>query len=216
MRDETYERTLQFGEVDYNKTGKQVNRIELEIKLEIKKGKPCFTASGAIWNSFYTDIIMGGQCIDDIYNDYRGQLSNRKTYEAIMALWERWHLNDMNAGCVHQRKEGWTDMLIDSSKPKTQDNMRAWKSYEEITEELKTTCKLCEEVKTVVVKMGKFNDGLLGKPCSTCGYKYGTAWLYEPIEVHDLREILQLLEIEGMEQWKIIRSYEGWLVKAIS
>lgn len=29
-------------------------------------------------------------------------------------------------------------------------------------------------------------DGLLGKPCPTCGYRYGSAWLYEPVPEHVL------------------------------
>lgn len=27
---------------------------------------------------------------------------------ALVALWERWHLNDMRAACEHQRELGWT------------------------------------------------------------------------------------------------------------
>lgn len=45
-------------------------------------------------------------------------------------VWDKWHLNDMRAGCKHQT---------------------TWK-----------------------------NDKV-GVPCSVCGYKYGSAWNYEPL-----------------------------------
>jgi hypothetical protein len=32
-------------------------------------------------------------------------------------------------------------------------------------------------------------DGLLGKPCSVCGYKYGTAWLKEELPPEIVAEI---------------------------
>lgn len=51
---------------------------------------------------------------------------------ALIALWDRWHLNDMQAGCDHQRALGWT-------------------LYDEHPSE----------------------------PCPTCGYRFGSAWLYE-------------------------------------
>ena len=45
-------------------------------------------------------------------------------------VWDHWHLNDLRAGCEHQRQAGVT---------------------------------------------------LVNDPCPTCGYKYGTAWLFEAV-----------------------------------
>lgn len=36
-------------------------------------------------------------------------------------------------------------------------------------------------------------DGLLGRPCPTCGYQYGTKWLYRAIPAKDEKIILNLL-----------------------
>ena len=36
-------------------------------------------------------------------------------------------------------------------------------------------------------------DGILCKPCPVCGYKYGSAWNYQPIPAEDEKTILQLL-----------------------
>ena len=35
----------------------------------------------------------------------------------LRAEWERWHLNDMRAGCEHQIKAGWGTRPIDPAKP---------------------------------------------------------------------------------------------------
>lgn len=36
-------------------------------------------------------------------------------------------------------------------------------------------------------------DGILGRACPTCGYKYGTKWVYRPIPAEDEKIILDLL-----------------------
>lgn len=73
----------------------------------------------------------------------------------LAAICDRWHLNDMHAGCEHQRELGW--------KP------AAFGTPEYVN---RTDC--------------------VGKPCPTCGYRYGTAWLYEEIPSYvwdDLRRM---------------------------
>ena len=111
MNDKTYAKKFQFGKVDYNLTGRRSYLVELEMELKINENKPVFTVCGQIWNVGHTDIVTGGQCVDNIYNKFKGQLKNRETYETIMALWKRWHLNDMKAGCIHQ--DGWkTEAMI--------------------------------------------------------------------------------------------------------
>lgn len=56
-----------------------------------------------------------------------------KMLDKLIAIWERWHLNDLQAGCAHQRKLGWN----------AKDH--------------------------------------LNQPCPACGYRYGNAWLFEPV-----------------------------------
>jgi hypothetical protein len=95
-------------------------------------------------------------------------------------VWARWHLNDMRAGCEHQRAEGWNKRPIDPSRPtdtygthfegqrQASWNMLAW------------------------VRPEDHPDGLLTRPCPVCGYRYGTAWLTEelPQEIRDYVESL--------------------------
>ena len=87
----------------------------------------------------------------------------------LARLWDRWHLNDMRAGCEHQRAERWDERPIDPAKPlrsygrhfegQTHDswNMLTWVTRKE------------------------HPQGLLGFPCPVCGYKYGSAWIKEEV-----------------------------------
>ncbi len=168
-----YTKKYQFGKVDYNNNGKKANLVEIEINLEFKDKKPVFTATGNVWNVRHTDIVMGGQCIDSIWEEFSGQIEMPSLYKEIMRLWKKWHLNDMKAGCKHQRAAKWEDKLIDSAKPKTQDNMRVWQGVED--------------------------GGLLGKACDKCGYKYGTQWLYESIDHKDLTKIYKLVGMDVLD-----------------
>ncbi len=102
------------------------------------------------------------------------------TVAHLLEVWKRWHLNDMRAGCEHQRAEGWADRPIDPNKPmdtygkhfdgQKQDswNMLVW------------------------VRRDEHPEGLLCEPCPTCGYRYGTAWKHEVIPT-DILDFLSIL-----------------------
>ncbi len=82
----------------------------------------------------------------------------------LQEIWDRWHLNDMRAGCEHQRKN--------------------WNTSEEIRFPN-------GQVKTAGwVKETEHPKGLLSKPCEECGYKYGSAWLFEEVP----QEVINYLE----------------------
>lgn len=55
-------KTLNFGKIDFNGTGRKINAVTIEIKLE----DGIFGAHGEIWNAHNTDIISGGQILDII------------------------------------------------------------------------------------------------------------------------------------------------------
>lgn len=197
-------KTYNFGKIDYYGNGRRSCPVELEIELKPTDKGEEFTASGNIWNNLYTDIIMGGQCIDDIWDEYGTQLQNRKLYQEIMELWKKYHLNGMNAGCIHQRMEKWDEVLLDDSKPKTQDNMAVW-TYpkDDMLTAIKRgildrlhgkTYKIARKIlKVNVWSTNQHKKGLLTKACKVCGYKYGTAWLFEEIPAEDLARIKQLI-----------------------
>lgn len=111
------ERTISFGKVaTYG--NRPINEVTLEVRLETTDpDKPRFSVSGNVWNASQTDIVRGGQCIDTIWNEYGTQLNNPELYQCIMGLWERNHLNDMNAGCEHQREMKRNNDNIESPCP---------------------------------------------------------------------------------------------------
>lgn len=51
---------------------------------------------------------------------------NVAKFKKLLEIWSNWHLNDMKAGCVHQRELGWDKELIDPALPATQENMKTW------------------------------------------------------------------------------------------
>lgn len=187
-----------FGKVDYNGNGRKTHEVTIEIELKQENGKETFTAGGNVWNSKHTDIVMGGQCIDDIWKEYGNQLENRKLYQMIMRLWKQYHLNDMHAGCIHQ--DGWENILLDDSKPKTQENMAIWTypldtPLEAIGRYILS--KLHGKAFKVARKFIKINGwatnqhkkGLLTKACKICGHKYGSDWQYRAIPDYDMKVI---------------------------
>lgn len=105
-------------------------------------------------------VVNAGQCLKSLVEMY----PCNPLMQSIAAVWERWHLNDMRAGCEHQRAEKWEDIPVDPDQPKdaylitkgyTGWNMMIWKPYDQ--------------------------GGFLNKPCPTCGYGYGSKWLFEKL-----------------------------------
>lgn len=130
--------------------------------------------------------------------------------EQLLDIWDQWHLNDMSAGCKHQIRDGWKNKKVDIVKvtdrtwklygkaaedkklahnmltrarnaamrgkeykprsPRTQALMQL--GIIKIATERKNACQVWES---------EHPDGLLTKPCPTCGYKYGSQWLVRPL-----------------------------------
>ena len=50
-----------------------------------------------------------GQCYDEILTGIPNQGWTKKDVEKLIDIWKRWHLNDMNPACQHQRELGWLE-----------------------------------------------------------------------------------------------------------
>lgn len=92
-------RTCELGKVDYTGKGRRDHAVTLEWSLE--NGR--FSMSGAIWNRLRTDWKVGGQCMDSI----AALFPANALVQEMVTVWRRWHLNDLRAGCEHQRALGW-------------------------------------------------------------------------------------------------------------
>lgn len=114
---------------------------------------------------------------------------NGEALDKFLEVWRHWHLNDLRAGCEHQRAEGWDKRPIDPSKPidtygkhfdgqqSTTWNMLAWVTPQE------------------------HPDGLLTKPCPVCGYKYGSQWLYEAVPQEIIEYLQSIRETDLTPAW---------------
>jgi hypothetical protein len=133
------------------------------------------------------DIDGGGQTLDALRQvidqdiDVRG-VTRPPTSDLrrILDIWERWHLNGMRAACAHQAADGWRTRRIDPNKPAD-------------------TYGLHFEGQTHAswnllgwIRPDEHPDGLLAKPHPECGYRYGSAWLYEPLPGDVLADVRRI------------------------
>jgi len=51
------------------------------------------------------------------------------------------------------------------------------------------------------IKPSEHPEGMLGKPCEVCGYKYGTAWLREEVPQDVLDFLVSLPAATGTPAW---------------
>ena len=125
--------------------------------------------------------VGGGQCLDTLREVAQPVLGWTLDELAEVAdLWDAWHLNGLRAGCAHQIAEGWNKRPIDPERPlrdygqfvgtASTWNMLAWVHPEE------------------------HPGGLLTKKCPTCGYPYGSSWLFEPLPGYVVARIKALFD----------------------
>ena len=68
--------------------------------LEVVNNVPIFTASGNIWNASHTDIVSGGQNLDELAKLFPHNLK----FQRIVEVWREYHLNDLQAGTKIQQE----------------------------------------------------------------------------------------------------------------
>jgi len=113
-----------FIKIEYSQKGDKKNLSLSGVIAPMSNGN-ARGACGQIRDEFFGDKGFRSYQDEDIkYN----QGWDKESFLKLLSIWNAWHLNDLRAGCEHQRAEG-----------------------------------------------------VLLKPCPVCGYKYGSAWLYEPV-----------------------------------
>jgi hypothetical protein len=173
-----------------------------------------------------------GQCVEAL--DHITTLSPGWTPEMVRRLkaeWERWHLNDLRAGCEHQRKgldlskkvevvsykltseahrlrERTLAVLAKAAlagekfeltpRERALAGMTKWFKPRFQPPDADSPLSGCYEVERGETKSigwvypHEHPEGVLGLACDVCGYKYGAAWLYEPVP-EDVLEFLASL-----------------------
>src|SRR5690242_10172950 len=99
-----------FGAEQSRKIGRYYSALHLKVCIEIEEkedGKRRLSISGDTYRPGARDIESGGQILEDVrrlLNDKTATLNKpRAVIERLLEVWDRWHLNDMRAGCKHQR-----------------------------------------------------------------------------------------------------------------
>jgi hypothetical protein len=77
------------------------------VEWGLKEGSEglVFSMSAFIWNYRHSDYEACGQMCDELPKLF----PENKKLARMVAIWERWHLNDLHAGCEHQRNLGWEE-----------------------------------------------------------------------------------------------------------
>ena len=176
---------LDMGKIDFNDTGERTNAVTIDISLKKKKKGLALSISAAVWNYRHSDCLQCGQCLDSLLPYFK----TNKLFLSVYRLWNLYHLNDMKAGCEHQRAAKWEDKRID---PKELPNSHANRDKRGIVAHW--IYPLEAKGRNFVDSDSIHKDGLLTKPCPVCKYRYGSVWLFEPIPDADLRSIIRIIQ----------------------
>lgn len=137
----------------------EVGGVDTTATLHIRLRDGRLSITGSIREAG-RGITSAGQCLDTVMELY----PDNTLVKEIHDMWAAWHLNDMRAGCEHQRAEEWNLVPVDPEKGLTAYintpsykgwNQKVWQPYDQ--------------------------GGFLSKPCKTCGYKYGSGWIFEKL-----------------------------------
>lgn len=130
---------------------------------------------------------IGATLVDNVDTYATGWSTELATKFA--SVWAAWHLNDMRAGCEHQRAAGWDEKPIDPAKPTfTYGKHFAGQRYD--------SWNLLGWVPE-----SEHQEGLMGRPCPECGYRYGTAWLAEEVPGEILEFLASLPDTDRDPVW---------------
>lgn len=101
----------------------------------------------------------------------------REWVERLWEIWDEWHLNGMNAGCVHQRKIakrlGKTPGKIFATRYDLDHPERVRASYDSMFGKQVTEARV---------------------RCAICEHDYGSSWLYEPLPEDVLAFVREAME----------------------
>ena len=185
-------KTFNFGKIAF--TGaKKINLVTVSVELRTRGGEPTFTinkdgekiptgkttpvyvefsACGNIWNAKHTDIVCGGQCLDEI-NGFLAQLNDRQTFAEIYKFWKKYHLNGMHAGTPEQEA--------------------TVKAYFNETGERYDYGVACAVLKDAGLYEVNFTGDTVGRHYENEPYRYGSGWVIQPIDGADLLRIEHIL-----------------------
>lgn len=160
-------RTLNFGKIDYNHTGKKINAVCIDISLTLQSdSRVRFSVRGIIYNKTKTDFLRAGQILDNAKLD--GLSKKHKSFAVIKKLWQKYHLNDICAGTIKQEQA-----LIDAYKK----GLLSKNGFD-----FDENCKYLKSINL-------YEDFYEGKL-----YRYGSRYFYRGIPAKALKQINLILD----------------------
>lgn len=152
--------TISMGKINYLNNGKRSCPVKVEMELSLRANKEGyeyweFTARGKVFNHIGTDIYMGGQCLDEIY-DFR---KADKDFKKVYGWWKNYHLNDLNAGTREQEQA-----------------IKEWKQTHTYD-----YSAVCEYLKEMGIYEVPFHGYTVSKKYNGESYRYGSEWVIELI-----------------------------------
>jgi hypothetical protein len=144
-----------IGKLDRNSGKTGPRNCKAYLTWELKDGR--FAMCGEVWNHIGTDMVHAGQCVDAI----AAQFPHDAKAQRMLAIWRRYHLNDMKAGSAVQ--EEWL-----RANPIDPAEYAYPKSHYEVA-----------SAKLAAAGLNPDADG----------YRYGSAWKAEPLPAEVVAEI---------------------------
>lgn len=167
----TIEKTFNFGKIDYCGRGRKINSVDVEVELRDRDGYLELSICASIWNGNHTDIICGGQCLDEI-KEFRDNLKNPELFDELYDLWRKYHLNGMKAGTPEQQEA--VKKFLETQQY----------DYEAI----------CEYLKELGIYEIPFTGKTHGKDYNGELYRYGSGWVVEELPEEVVARVKELCQ----------------------
>lgn len=105
-------RTISFGKISfYRSNGRKINEVEIDVSIRDWNGYDELSICGSVWNHIHSDIICGGQCIDD--EDVTCHFKDDPLYNGILDIWKNCHLHNLDTVDNEYRKD--IDFIMDEN-----------------------------------------------------------------------------------------------------
>jgi hypothetical protein len=136
-----------------------------------------FSAQAEVWSRNRKSMYIGGQILDELDTNFiKSGKEVPEILTRIVDFWKKYHLNDLNAGTIRQHR--WLN------------------ENEEVLEQASHICLekgLSTELSIYDYSVRLYALENIAKLSPDNGYKFGSKWLYKPIDDEDLVAIKQIL-----------------------
>jgi len=108
MVESPVEKTIEIGKVSGTVYGyRRSLPVTIDIELKDKPEGKALRITGDIWVPTRVETVASGQIDDTLRGHYKeGALRltiPKETFQKLLDVWDEWNLNDLRAGCEHQR-----------------------------------------------------------------------------------------------------------------